>query len=259
MSCRTKREGGSRRRLPYGNFFASSSPPLLAEDGRCRPSRFRAAPGLRSTPSRVAGGRLAKRAGSILVPACLALSLLHPSACAEAPVRDRGGATAAAERTPRSATRIWSRSGSRVKARRIRGAGHDFVEAVRRPPPASSRRGERRGARAQSHSLPPMKDLGPKAAAKMSRPAQRPLVTVLVADMRGFCALVDRDRFRPRGGQFKRIGLAGLLIAPPNRRPALGSTPGGQETAGARPAARSLPRRLRRQRPDSPPRGDITP
>ena len=51
---------------------------------------------------------------------------------------------------------------------------HDPVEPVRRPPPASSRRAERRGAQAQSHSLPPMKDLGPKAAAKMSRPAQRP-------------------------------------------------------------------------------------
>jgi len=41
------------------------------------------------------------------------------------------------------------------------------------------------------------------------------------------------------------------------RRPLSPSTP-GQETAGARPAARSLPRRLGRQRPDSPPRGDIT-
>src|SRR5271157_4649080 len=40
--------------------------------------------------------------------------------------------------------------------------------------------------------------------------------------MRGFCALVDRDRFRPHGGQFERIGLASLVIAPPDRRPRLG-------------------------------------
>ena len=40
--------------------------------------------------------------------------------------------------------------------------------------------------------------------------------------MCGFCALVDRDRFRPRGGQFERIGLAGLIVAPPDRRPGLG-------------------------------------
>ncbi len=40
--------------------------------------------------------------------------------------------------------------------------------------------------------------------------------------MRGFCALVDRDRFRPRGGQFKRKGLAGFVIAPPDRRSRFG-------------------------------------
>ena len=28
-----------------------------------------------------------------------------------------------------------------------------------------------------------------------------------VTYMCGFCALVDRDRFRPRGGQFERIGF----------------------------------------------------
>ena len=55
----------------------------------------------------------------------------------------------------------------------LRTIDHDPVEAVRRPPPASSRRAERSGARAQSHSLPPMKDLGPKAAAKISWPAQK--------------------------------------------------------------------------------------
>ena len=39
--------------------------------------------------------------------------------------------------------------------------------------------------------------------------------------MRGFCPLVDRDRFRPHDGQFERIGLAGLVIAPPDRHPRL--------------------------------------
>jgi len=30
--------------------------------------------------------------------------------------------------------------------------------------------------------------------------------------------LVNRDRFRAGGGQFERIGLPGLVVAPPDRR-----------------------------------------
>src|SRR5271165_1958050 len=33
--------------------------------------------------------------------------------------------------------------------------------------------------------------------------------------------LVNRDRFRPGGGQFERIGLPGLVVAPPDRRSCL--------------------------------------
>ena len=33
--------------------------------------------------------------------------------------------------------------------------------------------------------------------------------------------LVNRDRFRAGGGQFERIGLPGLVVAPPDRRSCL--------------------------------------
>src|SRR5271166_3217221 len=51
-----------------------------------------------------------------------------------------------------------------------------------------------------------------------------------------FRALVDRDRLRPCGGQFQRIGQPGLVIAPPDRRSRL-----RPEISFTRPALISLP------------------
>src|SRR5271166_880260 len=53
--------------------------------------------------------------------------------------------------------------------------------------------------------------------------------------------LVNRDRFRAGGGQFERIGLPGLVVAPPDRRsclcPYLLQEPGFEDTVVANAVA----------------------
>ena len=48
---------------------------------------------------------------------------------------------------------------------------------------------------------------------------------VFLAEMPGFLAFVDGDRFRARGGQLQRIGQPGFVIAPPDRRSSLLAPP----------------------------------